>query len=425
MHKHSFGMPAWPAALGLFILAAGSANAAWTNLTHKLDLTLRETFDSNVYLQDVEPDLAQVPQAAQPFRESFVTSITPRVSLSYHPAQEFGVAVSYAPEVVFYHSEPSEDHVSHRGSILLRGTINDVAWEQPNNITWIDGGTETLYFGGPGGMPAIGGVPIRDRRAALVYRGGFRATWNFAERFFLRPVASAYVHEFFTEQRTDRGYANFVDRNDVNGGLDAGLRVAENTRAFVGYRYGFQDEGHLITEPSIEYDNEYHRVLFGIEGQPLPWLKLAVALGPSFHHSTARTRADFDRDYTILFVDSAVTLLPTSKDSVIITVRQFTQPAFGSCSIYEDRTFDLAWRHTLSGQWLFGAGFRAYAGDWLSPVQREDWIYTASGQVAYTHNAHLNAELTYSYDWAESRVPNREGREFTRHLVSLAVRYAF
>jgi hypothetical protein len=33
--------------------------------------------------------------------------------------------------------------------------------------------------------------------------------------------------------------------------------------------------------------------------------------------------------------------------------------------------------------------------------------------------------LTYSYDWAESRVPNREGREFTRHLVSLAVRYAF
>ena len=40
-----------------------------TNLTLKADVTLKETFDSNVYLQDYTPS-ALVPNAAQPFQES-------------------------------------------------------------------------------------------------------------------------------------------------------------------------------------------------------------------------------------------------------------------------------------------------------------------------------------------------------------------
>jgi hypothetical protein len=58
-------------------------------------------------------------------------------------------------------------------------------------------------------------------------------------------------------------------------------------------------------------------------------------------------------------------------------------------------------------------------------VDRDDWIYTVSTGVAYTHNKHLGADLTYSYDWVDSKVSNTEGREFTRHFVSLALKYTF
>ena len=412
-------------AIGFTSLTAGAV----TNLTYKAEVTVKESFDGNVYLQDEIPSPA-VTSAVRPFQESFVTSVTPRVALEYDPCAAFGVSLGYAPEVTFYHAAPSEDYVAHRGNVAFRGAVEEAPWEQANSFIWIDGSDECLVFGGPGGAPAIGGVPIRDRRAAFVYRGGFKAAWTFNERWFIRPVATAYVHEFFTKQFDSRlpqfaGYENYVDRNDVNGGLDAGVRIADNTRVFAGYRYGYQDEGHLITEPGIEYDNRYHRVLFGIEGRPVPWLRLAVVLGPDFHHSTAVTRTNFNGNYTVLFVDSTVTILPTAQDSIALTMRQYTQPAFASCSIYQDTTYDLTGRHKFDERWAGAAGFRAYVGDWRAPVRREGWIYNVSGSLSCAFNDRISAEAAYSYDWADSVVPNTSGREFTRHLGSLSVKCIF
>jgi hypothetical protein len=412
----------------LVMMAGAIQTPGWqlaSNLTLKADLTLRESFDSNVYLQDVRPD-PTVTNAVQPFQESFVTSITPRLALDYAPCSSFRAVLSYAPEVAFYHSEPSEDHVSHRGGLHLSGSVWDVSWEQPNSFTWIDGSRTGPTFGGPGGMTAVGGIPIRDRRAAFVYRGGFKAAFT-AENWLVRPVSSAYVHDFLTHQSTARGYENYVDRTDVNGGLDVGYRALPNTHLIVGYRYGRQYEGELITTPH-RYDNTYHRVLFGIEGRPAEWLKLNVLLGPDFRSFFRQTAPGFDDRQTLLFIDSAITILPTANDTLTLAVRRFAHPAFGSCSIYEDITYEAIWRHTFGAKLAASAGFRAYAGDWLPPATREDWIFTPSAGVSYAFDEHLSADVGWFYDWAESHddtIPDGRGREYTRHVVSLSFRYAF
>ncbi len=62
----------------------------------------------------------------------------------------------------------------------------------------------------------------------------------------------------------------------------------------------------------------------------------------------------------------------------------------------------------------------------------EDWIYTPSAMVGYTYKK-LSAELAYSYDWVENQAgvaagtqtAFADGREFTRHLVSLTAKYSF
>ena len=53
----------WLALIAL-VLLAGSASAANSNLTWGIDVTLKESYDDNVYLQDVAPLPANVAAAA-------------------------------------------------------------------------------------------------------------------------------------------------------------------------------------------------------------------------------------------------------------------------------------------------------------------------------------------------------------------------
>ena len=100
--------------------------------------------------------------------------------------------------------------------------------------------------------------------------------------------------------------------------------------------------------------------------------------------------------------------------------------------MYEDITYSFAWKHKLDDHFTVGAGFQLYIGDWQPPVERNDWIYTPSASVAYNYKK-FSAELAYSYDWAQNNaqvVPGTQtayanGREFTRNLVSLLLKYTF
>ena len=74
-------------------------------------------------------------------------------------------------------------------------------------------------------------------------------------------------------------YENYIDRQEVSGGLDVGYKVAKQTHVVLGYRYGAQDQGTLLGVNS-PYDNSYQRILVGVEGSPVDWLKLAVMGGP-------------------------------------------------------------------------------------------------------------------------------------------------
>lgn len=427
-----FDSARWTRALALAGLLPVTAPAASTNLTFKAELTLKETFDSNVYLQDYEPSPA-VPNAARPFQESWVTTVMPRLALDWRPMTEFGLASFYSPEVVTFHDEPSESHVAHRVGLTFSGTVKDIKWEQFNSVTWIDGSTEGLTFGiidpvsgKPVGAPAIGGIPLRDRREALIYRNGFGA-FHPRGNFFFRPRFSTYIHDFRTTVRDPRQYPfyqNYVDRDDLNVGIDLGYQVAKEVHAVLGYWFGYQMEPSLPGS-TVDYSNHYHRVAGGLEGRLTRWFKINLNLGPSYHDFDHATPPNFDGHLVLLYVDSSATLTPTRKDTVNLMVKQYMQPAFGAPSAYEDITYDAVWRHQFCDHAAFKTGFRIYAGDWLHPVQRDDWIYTVSAGLDLTFTKHLSAGLAYSYDWVESKIPHTAGREFTRHLGSLSLRYAF
>jgi hypothetical protein len=424
-----------------------SSLAASTNLTWKAETSVKETFDSNVYLQDNTPNPANVAAAqaaglhpVKANKGSMVTTITPKVGLDYKPCTAFNLSAAYAPEIALYTSAEDEDYVTHRGTLNFSGAVENTSWELLNAASYIEGSTQGPTFARPDDIPAIGGIPLRDRLAAFIFRNSFRLTQTVGN-WFVRPVASAYIHDFQTDQRYQTtaekamfSYENYVDRQEISGGLDIGYKAFKGTYLVVGYRFGRQDQFTLPgaggTTLHSTYGNYYHRILLGVEGSPASWLKLAVLAGPDIRQFDSGTPAGFDRNKLLYYWDASVTVLPDKSDTVTLKSMRYEQPAFSSFSMYQDIKTDLSWRHKFNDQFSAQIGFTLYIGDWEQPVNRDDWIYTPNAAVDYTFNKHLSAELACSYDWVDSKVPASveqytSSHEFTRELVSLAVKYTF
>ncbi len=428
-------------------LAPAASAALPTNLTYSAEATVRETYDNNVFIQDTAPSAANAAAAnaaglhpVTALKSSFLTTIVPRLGLDYKPCTGFNLSVGYAPEIAMYTSAEDEDYVTHRTTINFSGKVKDASWECLNAPTYIEGNTQGPTFARPGDVPAIGGIPLRDRREAFILRDSFRLTVPLGQ-WFIRPVAAYYYHDFLTAQRLNTSpqysYENYLSRQDVNGGLDVGYEFVKSTFLVAGYRYGRQDQ---FTGPNASntaftdspYDSSYQRLLFGMEGSPVKWLKMNFLLGPEFRQFDSGTPAGFIRYRTLLYVDASLTVLPTKADTVNLRATRFEQPAFSSQSVYQDSKYDLTWRHKFTDHFTVGAGFTAYEGDWQEPVNRDDWIYTTSVLAAYAFDKHWSAEFNYSLDLVENGVSTSapgaayaDGREFSRDLVSLAVKYVF
>lgn len=395
----------------------GAADAPKSPWDFAASVAVKEGYDDNVFLQD-NTYLAH--------RRSMVTSFTPSVALGYQEFSEFKASVSYAPEASLYHSFSSENNIAHRGTLNLGGKSDNYVWDINNLFLGIDGSDigPTFDVAHGGDVPAIGGIPLRDRRDAFVYRNSSRFTRNFG-KLFVRPVFTAYVHDFQTQQSAAAGYVNYIDRTDVNGGLDAGYEVCPKTSLVLGHRYGSQRQGLRLGTGS-PYCSTYHRALAGVEGSPTDWLKLNALAGPDFRDFyMGNLPAGFDRNELLWWVDASAVLIIGKNDTLTALVTRYEQPAFTSQSVYEDIVYSLVWRHQFNDKLTANAGMRMYEGDWQAPVNRDDVIYTPSLGVTYAFNKHLTADLAWSYDAVNSEVPNTTGREFTRNLVSLSARYSF
>ncbi len=403
-------------ALHAQVAAPAASKSPWT---FNVNYSLRETVDGNVFLQDVGNN-------AQ--KSSAVTSATLGLAAGYQRTPAFKAAFSYAPELVRYHSFDSENYVAHRAAINFSGVSGKSAWEFTNSLLRIDGSDQGPIFdvANGGDIPAVGGIPLRDRREAVVLRNGLKLTQT-AGKWFVRPVFTSYSHDFRTQQRPRTGayagYENFVDRWEMNGGADVGYDLGRKTSFVAGYRYGHQEQGKLMGTASL-YSNSYSRVLFGLEGAPASWLRLNLLAGPDFR-SFEKPAVGFNPDEQLWFVNSSLSWLPAKTDSVTLTLSRYQQPAFSSHSVYEDIVYDISWRRQHTPKLVSTAGLRAYGGDWQAPVNREDWIYTPSASVTYALHKRVTAEVSYSYDSVASKVPNTRGREYTRHLFVAGIRGTF
>ena len=132
--------------------------------------------------------------------------------------------------------------MTHRGSLtVLRRRGEDFLGIVEHRL-FIDGSTEGPTFARPDDIPAIGGIPLRERRRAFTFRNCSKLTQQIGA-WFIRPVAASYFHDFQTEQKfvppairtTQYSYENYIDRRDLSGGIDVGYEITKGTRLLVGF----------------------------------------------------------------------------------------------------------------------------------------------------------------------------------------------
>jgi len=390
---------------------APSTTKAWD---FGVSSAFKETFDSNVVLQN---------ETAQANHASFVSSWFGAFHGTWSSAP-WKTRVAYQPEFHAYHEEPTESFFSHRATADATYHNETTTIEATSSALLIDGDSEGPTWTGVGGAPATGGVPVRDRRDAAIYRGSLRILQSFGPWWF-RPTITGYDHDFRTVQKLSPGYQNYVDRKEFHLGADAGRSLGKEMSIGWGYRYGEQDESELLGCPE-EYDSHYHRLLSVIEGSLAPWLKVVLAIGPEWRTYGDRVPPGFgSHDESNLYADVCVTASASKSDTLTLSVKQFEQPGFGGRSTYEDLTVDLGWRHKFGQHWIFGTGGRAYNTDFLAPVVRNDWVlaWNSFANVAVTRA--LSAECSYAFEEGVTDVPHASGREYTRHLVALGLKYTF
>ncbi len=393
-------------ALLLLIVIAQIPAPVRADWVRAFSLRVEEGYDSSVFLQD---------ETALGDRSSFITTIQPGVDLGWR-SQPLNVDVTYQPRIAIYTDESSETNVANLMGVNFKGALGSVAYEFTNALCYVNGSRTTPIYTGPGGIPAIAAYQLRDRREQFWMKQNACITISLGS-FFLRPVYCGALNDFKTAQREIPGYVNYVDRNNFNGGLDIGAKIMADTWIVAGYRAGAMSQDRLF-DNSIQYNNTYQRALIGIEGSPARWLKLNAMAGPSFHHFTADVPEIFGRDETRVFADATVTLLPTARDTVQLIVSRFEQLSSCGRGAYEDIVYRASYTRKLTDALEAKADFRIYRAEFERPGLRDDTIYTPAVQLTWHQNAHLTWTAQYSYEWAESDIPDTSGREYHHHLAS-------
>jgi hypothetical protein len=298
-----------------------------------------------------------------------------------------------------------------------------VTYEFTNAFNYIQGTSETPTYTGEGGLPAIAAYQVRDRHEAFWMKQSARLTWTIG-KFFLRPVYSGYYHDFRTDLLPIPGHANYVDRDQFFGGVDAGFEFMPQTWLVAGYRYGGMNQQEVFGDP-VEYSNTFHRALLGIEGRPVKWLKVTALAGPSFHRFDASVPPEFGRNHTRVFADATVSVMPTAKDTIDLTLTRFEFLSSCGRGAYEDIICRVGYTRQLTGSLKAKADFRLYRAEFEAPALREDNIYSPSVQLSWKVNAHLTCGAQYTYEWAESDIPMTSGREYRHHLGAISADWAF
>ncbi len=417
------------ATAGLATSALAEKPAALTELS----VTVKETYDSNVYGTEFNPTLAGLPEVADV--ESWVTVISPKAVLNLRSALGLGdnsavtaFNIGYAADYAFYHSASSETNQRHNFSQQLKTKSDAVTFSLDNTFTYVDGKSTTPQYGL---LNAYGSASSRERKEQFQDRAKLQLRYD-ADAWFVRAVANVLYYDLKTQLHqptgTYVGYQNYIDRQDLNAGIDVGAKLNKNVSLWTGYRYGAQGQDDLPWS-QVDSASKYSRLLVGVEGKLASWLKVDLQAGPDFRtfDNATATRGIAEKNHTWLYTEASATADLSANDSLVLAHKIWNFVSSTGVASYRDSTYGLTLRHKFSPALSGNLGFRILGSDYALPTVRKDWFYTYSAGLRYDVDKNWALTVDYARNEARNKLDHTAfpGRTYSQDILTFGLRAAF
>ena len=419
-----------------------------------LSLGAKETYDDNVLLvADKTPGLRA--------QSSVVSTVSPKVGFNFAPVLGAAktmqtLSLVYSPDFTVFHNAPSESYNAHKIGDTIKGQTGDFSFLLDNAFLFNDGSSKTPTYALSQASAAYEadqfrstyahGVP-RERRKQIQDRAAIVLQYDI-DKFFVRPTASLLYYDMMTDwNSTIKGYQNYPDRADVNGGADLGYRITKDFAVTLGYRYGHQYQQaftyvydtHTVNGQQEQSSSDYQRILMGLEGKPWKWLNVKMAGGPDFRDYNSATPIN-DCHPTTYYGEAVLTATISPSQTLTFTYKQWQWVSSSGKIPFFDSTYALAYHWNATRQLGFDLGGKFLESDYncgnyttgtTAPSLRDDALYSVSAGASYAFTPHFSAGLTCAFDFGRNLQENLPAslyagyREFDHQTISISAQYKF
>jgi hypothetical protein len=417
-----------------------------------LSFTVKESFDDNVL---------GVSGLGMPVETSWVNSLSAKVGVNLIPLlgnqKDFtALSLTYNPESVIYDNAPSEDYIAHRVSGVIKAKTNNVTFSLEDAFLYNDGNkvaptyAENQLAGAAGNQSDkyrsnFAHSVARERRNQIQDR--YTAFAQFDEGdFFVRPISqltdyNMNTYLFNTSFAPYKGYQDYVDRYDINGGAALGYKLTKDLAVTVGYWDGFQHQDQFalaINSDRHFASNHYQRLLFGLEGKLTRWLTVKLAVGPDFRNYNPDT-AITDLHTTRYYGEGSLVAAFGGDQMLTLGYKQWEFVSSTGLVPYDDTSASLVYHWSVTKEVGFDVGVKYleanytigddYAGS--APDLRDDVDYGASIGFTYAVTKQLVLSVAYSLDDGRNNLDSLPAnlfpgyRDFTHSVTTLGATYEF
>jgi hypothetical protein len=394
-------------------------------------------------------------------QSSWVNTASAKVGFDFAPLLADGAAVQtlslvYQVDKATYFQDSQESYTAHRINDTFKGQVGDVSYSLVNAFLYNDGSklADTYALNQLSGSAGNQNDKYRNNYAHAVPRerrnqdqDRYTATVqdNLGD-FFFRPASSLLYYNLNTYQYNTsfapyKGYQDYIDRWDVNGGADVGYRLTKDFAFTLGYRDGFQhqDQFALAINSDQHYSsNHYQRVLAGVEGKLTKWLTLTLDAGPDvrdFNPNTPITELHTTRFYG----ESTATATLPANQTLTFNFKQWVFVSSTGLVPYDDITYALTYHWSATKKLGLDLGAKYLEGNYTlgddyagsAPSLRDDLEYEGSVGVSYTIVPHLVASISDAYDKGLNGLATLAAtyapayRNFEHQVVGLKLQYSF
>jgi hypothetical protein len=406
------------------LLCAGLPAADRPAWLTEVSAASRIGYDTNVFGVDNAP--GDAPIVGQ---EAWTTSLAVKVAVSVSAlleAPKDQLQLGYAPTVNWFKGLSGEDNTQHRLTVTSAGRRGAWSWSLDSATTYTDGPEDSPRFNA---YNIFGMGFVRDRRTQLQETGKAWLRYDGA-RWFARGMAATLINDYRTELRAptvaEAGRLNWVDRSDLNGGVDVGWKISPAASLLLGGRLGSQ---HQATTPWLtkSSSNHYTRVLAGFEGRPTRWLSGSWLVGPDFRRYAAATQCMSDRTPVAWHYTGNLTATLTATDSLTLTAKQESWLSSTGQSAYDAKILSLAWQHGFSEAWSLQVAGQLQQGKYPAPIVRNDVLYSGQAQLRWRATKQFAVTLDTTLQSGADLVdlPTTGGRNFHRSLLGVGVQRVF